>query len=327
MRVVITGAAGFIGFHCVRTLLARGDVSAVIGIDNLNDYYDPALKAARLKEINAQPNSDRFHFHQVDIADAPAISRIWQDSSPSHVIHLAAQAGVRYAAEAPFAYTHSNITGFLSILEACRLAPVEHLLYASSSSIYGLNTELPFTETQKTDQPASLYGATKKANELMAASYAHLYNMPATGLRFFTVYGEWGRPDMAFFKFVAAMRSGQAIGVYNRGQMTRDFTYVDDVVSSVLALLDKPSPQTPPHRVFNVGGNQPMLLLDAIKTLESVTGVEAVKIFLPIQPGDVEATAADPAALKAVIGRIPETPLKKGLERFVAWYDRYHQAR
>ncbi|MFN7225926.1 MAG: NAD-dependent epimerase/dehydratase family protein [Holosporales bacterium] len=321
MRVLLTGAAGFIGFHCAQRLLLHETTEMVVGVDNLNAYYDPVLKAARLDKLTAQK---KFRFAKADIADAEAMRRLWAEIKPTHVLHLAAQAGVRYAAQAPFAYTHSNINGFLSILEACRAHPPAHLLYASSSAVYGLNEHLPFAEDQMTDRPASLYGATKKANELMAHSYAHLYGLAATGLRFFTVYGPWGRPDMAFFKFTKAMLSNESIPLYNSGQMIRDFTYIDDVVAASLALFDKPPMGTPPHRVLNIGGASPVLLLDAVAALEAAVGVSAARDLLPFQPGDVPATTADPAALKALVGFIPETPLGDGLGRFVEWYRGYY---
>ena len=322
MRVLLTGAAGFIGFHCAQRLLADLATEIVVGVDNLNAYYDPTLKAARLAQLTSHKN---FRFAKGDIADADAMRALWAEIKPTHVLHLAAQAGVRYAAEVPFAYTHSNINGFLSVLEACRAHPPAHLLYASSSAVYGLNEHLPFSEDHKTDSPASLYGATKKANELMAHSYAHLYGLAATGLRFFTVYGPWGRPDMAFFKFTKAMLHQEAIPLYNSGQMVRDFTYIDDVVAASLALFDIPPIGTPPHRILNIGGASPVLLLDAVAALEAAVGVSAARDLLPFQPGDVPATTADPAALKALVGFIPETPLTEGLRRFVEWYRAYYQ--
>jgi UDP-glucuronate 4-epimerase len=320
MKVLVTGAAGFIGMHVCQRLLARGD--EVIGIDNLNDYYDVSLKEARLAQL--RPHSG-FRFVRADIADRIELARFFEQEKPESVVHLAAQAGVRYSLTNPHAYADSNLTGFVNILEGCRHAGVKHLVYASSSSVYGGNTKTPFSEADNVDQPVSLYAATKKANELMAHAYSHLYEFPATGLRFFTVYGPWGRPDMAYFSFTKAILEGRSIDVFNHGQLQRDFTYIDDIVEGIVRVLDKPA--TPDagaalaaHRVFNIGNHQPIALLTFIETLEKALGREAIKNFLPMQPGDVHATHAETTRLQEWVGFAPNTPLKEGLEKFAAWY-------
>ena len=333
MRVLVTGAAGFIGMHAVQRLCARGDV--VVGIDNLNAYYDPSLKHARLGELAGLPT---FRFERLDIVDASGLDALFAREKFDRVVHLAAQAGVRYSIENPLAYGDSNLAGFLNILEACRRHPVEHLVYASSSSVYGGNAKMPFSEGDSVDHPASLYAATKKANELMAHAYSHLYAIPTTGLRFFTVYGPWGRPDMAYFSFTRDILDGTPIDVYNDGRMLRDFTYIDDIVDGVVAVLDKPAtpdarfdPLVPnpassqaPYRVFNIGNQDPVALGDFIETIERALGVEAIKHYEPMQPGDVVATHADVSALKAWTGVSPHTPLSVGIGRFVEWFKRYY---
>ena len=318
MKVLVTGAAGFIGFHVSQALLARGDT--VIGLDNLNDYYDVRLKEARLENILSNENAQNFHFIKQDVADMQALQNVFAEHQPQRVVHLAAQAGVRYSLQNPNAYVQSNLVGFANILEACRHYSIEHLVYASSSSVYGSNTKLPFNEQDNVDHPVSLYAATKKANELMAHTYSHLYNLPTTGLRFFTVYGPWGRPDMSPFLFASAILSGKPIQVFNHGDMMRDFTYIDDVVEGIIRVLDKPAtPQTPeseniaskaPYRIFNIGNNQPEKLMDFIGGLEAALGKVAVKEFLPMQAGDVQATFADTSALDAWVGFKPCTSLK-----------------
>ncbi|MBY9063458.1 NAD-dependent epimerase [Sphingomonas yunnanensis] len=333
MRVLVTGAAGFIGMHTSSLLLARGD--EVIGVDNLNDYYDVSLKEARLARLRAHAN---FTFHHADVADAAAIQRIFSEQKPDRVVHLAAQAGVRYSLTHPHAYIEANIQGFLNILEACRAQGTEHLVYASSSSVYGGNVALPFSEHQNIDHPVSLYAATKKANELMAHTYSHLFGIPTTGLRFFTVYGPWGRPDMALFLFAKAILENRPIDVFNNGQMTRDFTYVADIVESVVRLVDKPATPDPdfdpahpdpatsnaPYRVFNIGNSRPTPLMGYIAALERSLGAKAQMNMLPMQPGDVQATAADTSALEAWIGFKPDTSIETGISRFVDWYMEFY---
>jgi UDP-glucuronate 4-epimerase len=329
VRIVVTGAAGFIGMHTSLLLLARGD--EVIGIDSLNDYYDVSLKEARLGQLSAYSN---FRFYKADIADGMVLSGIFERERPQRVIHLAAQAGVRYSLTNPHAYIEANIHGFLNILEACRHNRIEHLVYASSSSVYGGNTALPFSEDQNIDHPVSLYAATKKSNELMAHTYSHLFGIPTTGLRFFTVYGPWGRPDMALFLFTKAILNNEPIEVFNNGQMTRDFTYVADIVESVVRLIDKPATPDPtfnpanpdpstsnaPYRVFNIGNSQPTPLMAYIGALERSVGTMAKMKMLPMQPGDVPATAADTRALEEWIGFKPNTSTEVGIGRFVDWY-------
>ncbi|MFZ2990835.1 NAD-dependent epimerase [Ideonella sp.] len=333
MKVLVTGAAGFIGLHTVQRLLARGDT--VVGIDNLNDYYDPQLKHDRLALLKDQPS---FSFERIDVADRPALEALFSRHGFDRVVHLAAQAGVRYSLTHPHAYGEANLVGFLNILEACRQHLVAHLVYASSSSVYGGNRKMPFAEADAVDHPVSLYAATKKANELMAHTYSHLYGLPTTGLRFFTVYGPWGRPDMAYFSFTRDILAGTPIKVFNQGQMVRDFTYIDDIVDGVVAVLDKPA--TPdeafdamaphpgrsaaPYRVFNIGNQNPVMLGDFIATIESALGRAAVKEYLPMQPGDVQGTHADVSALTAWTGVQPSTSLSSGIQRFVEWYRRYY---
>ncbi|MEO1460303.1 MAG: NAD-dependent epimerase [Pseudomonadota bacterium] len=331
--VLVTGAAGFIGAALCERLLAAG--RPVLGIDNLVPYYDPALKRARLARLEGRPG---FAFEPVDLADREAMAALFARLRPARVVNLAAQAGVRYSIEAPHAYADSNLVGFLNVLEGCRAAGTAHLLYASSSSVYGGNERVPFETGQSVDHPVSLYAATKKANELMAHTYAHLYGIPATGLRFFTVYGPWGRPDMAYYSFTRALFAGETIKVFNHGQMERDFTYVDDVVEAMLRLLDRPAAPDPafdrarpeparswaPHRIFNIGNHRPEALMDFIAALEAATGWQARMEFLPMQPGDVHATYAETADLRAETGFAPDTPLAEGLGRFVAWYREYH---
>ncbi|MGN6529579.1 MAG: NAD-dependent epimerase [Burkholderiaceae bacterium] len=335
MKMLVTGAAGFIGMHVAQRLLARGD--EVVGIDSLNSYYDPALKAARLDELARHPQAGAFRFERLDVADGSALQALFARERFDRVVHLAAQAGVRYSIENPQAYGEANLTGFLNVLEACRRHPVAHLVYASSSSVYGGNAKMPFSEADSVDHPVSLYAATKKANELMAHTYSHLYALPTTGLRFFTVYGPWGRPDMAYFSFTRDILAGRPIAVFNEGRMLRDFTYLDDIVDGVVAVLDKPATPDPgfeplapdpgtsraPYRVFNIGNQDPVALGEFIATLERALGVEATKDYRPMQPGDVVATHADVSALKAWTGVSPRTPLADGLARFVEWYRRY----
>jgi UDP-glucuronate 4-epimerase len=336
MNILVTGAAGFIGMHVVQRLAARGD--RVVGIDNLNAYYDPALKEARLAELGALP---QFRFERLDIADGPALDALFAREKFDRVVHLAAQAGVRYSIENPLAYGESNLSGFLNVLEACRRHPVSHLVYASSSSVYGGNAKMPFSEADSVDHPVSLYAATKKANELMAHTYSHLYGIPTTGLRFFTVYGPWGRPDMAYFSFTRDILAGTPIAVFNDGRMMRDFTYIDDIVDGVVAVLDKPATPDPafdaqaphpgraraPYRVFNNGNQDPVQLGVFVETIEKALGVPAVKQYKPMQPGDVIATYADVSALREWTGVSPRTPLADGIGRFVAWYRGHFEGR
>ncbi|MBX3608549.1 MAG: NAD-dependent epimerase [Hydrogenophaga sp.] len=323
MHILLTGAAGFIGMHTAQRLLARGDT--VTGIDNLNTYYDPALKQARLDALQGAPG---FRFERLDVADRSGMEALFSRQPFDAVVHLAAQAGVRYSITHPHAYLESNLTGFGHVLEGCRAQGVKHLVYASSSSVYGGNTKMPFEESDPVDHPVSLYAATKKANELMAHTYSHLYRLPATGLRFFTVYGPWGRPDMAYFSFTKAVLEGRTIDVFNHGDMKRDFTYIDDIVEGVVRVLDKPAtPSTPegaPHRVFNIGNHDPVQLMDFIACIEKATGREATKRLLPMQPGDVPATYASTRALHDWVGFAPATPLAEGIDRFVAWYRAYY---
>ncbi len=332
MKVLVTGAAGFIGMHVCERLLARGD--EVVGIDNLNDYYDVALKEARLARLTPSAN---FRFVKIDIADRDGIAALFAAERPQRVINLAAQAGVRYSLENPHAYVDSNIVGFVNILEGCRHNGCKHLVYASSSSVYGGNEKMPFSEHDNVDHPISLYAATKKANELMAHTYSHLYRMPTTGLRFFTVYGPWGRPDMALFLFAKAMLEGRPIDVFNHGKMRRDFTYIDDIVEGVIRVLDRvpktnpgfdksaPDPWTSwaPYRVFNIGNHQPVELMAYIEALEQALGIQALKNFLPLQEGDVPATHADISELQRITGFSPQTPVPEGVRRFVEWYRSY----
>ncbi|WP_048438179.1 NAD-dependent epimerase [Caenimonas sp. SL110] len=327
MRVLVTGAAGFIGMHTCAALLARGD--QVTGLDNLNDYYDPTLKQARIEILAGHARHANFHFEAADIVDREPMRALFASGRFDRVVHLAAQAGVRYSLVNPQAYIDSNIVGFANILEGCRQARIEHLVYASSSSVYGGNTKLPFSESDPVDHPVSLYAATKKSNELMAHTYSHLYALPTTGLRFFTVYGPWGRPDMATQLFAQAIVEGRAIDVYNHGAMSRDFTYIDDVVEGVLRVLDKPpvaAGEAPaPARIFNIGNHAPVPLLEFIATLEDALGGTAQKRLLPMQPGDVVATYADTSALQAWVGFSPSTPLKDGLAQFARWFRSYYR--
>lgn len=340
MTVLVTGAAGFIGYHLSRRLLEQG--TPVVGFDNVNPYYDPALKRARLTQLQATAacTQTSFQLIEADLEDRAAVEAAFQAHQPQKVVNLAAQAGVRYSIENPAAYIQSNLVGFGHILEGCRHHGVEHLVYASSSSVYGGNTRMPFSEHHSVDHPVSLYAASKKANELMAHTYSHLYGLPATGLRFFTVYGPWGRPDMALFLFTKAMLAGEPIQVFNKGQMVRDFTYIDDIIESLVRLLDQPAAPDPafdpanpdpatswaPHRVFNIGNSNPTPLMEYIKAIESALGITAQKDFLPMQPGDVPATAADTAALEAWVGFKPNTAVNEGVARFVAWYREFYGA-
>jgi UDP-glucuronate 4-epimerase len=335
MRILVTGAAGFIGFHVARRLLERGD--HVVGLDNLNAYYDPALKAARRALLEQHRN---FGFVHADLADTAAMSQVFARGRFDAIVHLAAQAGVRYSVENPRAYVDSNVVGFLNVLEGARAHGTGHLVFASTSSVYGLNRKLPFEESQNTDHPVSLYAATKKANEAMAHSYAHLFAIPCTGLRFFTVYGPWGRPDMALFKFTRGMLAGESIPVFNEGRMIRDFTYVDDIVEGVVRIADRPAapdpdwdPQSPapasssaPWRLYNIGNHRRVELMRYIRALEEALGVEAKLNLLPMQPGDVEATEADTSALERTTGFAPATPVEEGVRRFVAWYRQHYGA-
>jgi UDP-glucuronate 4-epimerase len=333
--ILVTGAAGFIGFHVARRLLRDGH--RVVGFDNVNAYYDPRLKEARLALLREHPG---FSFIRAELTDEPAVRAAVRDHGVQRVIHLAAQAGVRHSLTDPGAYTASNVTGFLHILEACRHERVGHLVYASTSSVYGLDGAMPFSPHQTTDHPVSLYAATKKANELMAHSYAHLFGVASTGLRFFTVYGPWGRPDMALFKFTEAILANRPIEVYNHGRMQRDFTYIDDIVEGIVRVLDRPPVGNPawdamapdpgtssaPYRILNIGGSSPVPLMDFIGALERSLGRTAEKVFLPLQPGDVVATAADVADLTAVVGFTPATPVERGIAEFTRWYLEFYGA-
>lgn len=334
MCVLVTGAAGFIGFHVSRRLLADG--VKVVGLDNLNDYYDVSLKKDRLEILL---NEENFSFVELDLVDTEGMQKLFKENSFRQVINLAAQAGVRYSLENPKAYVDSNLSGFLNILEGCRHNRVEHLIYASSSSVYGLNTKMPFSVHDNVDHPISLYAASKKANELMAHAYSHLYQLPVTGLRFFTVYGPWGRPDMALFLFTRAILAGEPIKVFNQGEMLRDFTYIDDIVEGIVRLRPQlpaansdwsgtspdPGSSPAPYRLYNIGNHSPVKLLDFIALIEKILGKEAKKEFLPMQLGDVTATYADVADLQAAVGFSPETPLEKGVEEFVRWYRGYYE--
>jgi UDP-glucuronate 4-epimerase len=323
VKILVTGAAGFIGMHVSRRLLERGD--EVVGIDNLNDYYAPQLKQDRLAEL-AQASG--FRFERLDIADNAALAALFERERFERVVHLAAQAGVRYSIDHPHAYGQSNLTGFLDVLEACRHGRVGHLVYASSSSVYGGNVKQPFSEEDRVDAPVSLYAATKRANELMAHAYSHLYRLPATGLRFFTVYGPWGRPDMAYYSFAKAIVEGRTIDVFNHGRMARDFTYIDDIVTGVLGALDRPPADdgtAPPQRVFNIGNHKPEPLPELIACLERSLGRRATLRMLPMQPGDVPSTYADIDRLAQLAGFAPTTPLAEGIERFVEWFRSYHR--
>jgi len=325
MTVLLTGAAGFIGFHVARALLGRGE--RVVGVDNLSDYYDPRLKRARLERLERE---DAFAFHKLDIADRQAVSALIEaEPGIDRVVHLAAQAGVRYSLENPFVYAETNVLGHLVVLEACRRLPnLRHLVYASSSSVYGGNSKLPFAVEDRVDSPVSLYAATKRADELIGHCYAHLHGMPLTGLRFFTVYGPWGRPDMAYYTFTRAIFKSRPIRVFNRGEMLRDFTSIDDIVPGVLAALDRPPEggDRPPHRIYNLGNHRPEKLLKFIDVLETACGREAKKEFVAMQSGDMEATYADIEPARRDLGFEPKTRIEEGLPRFVAWYRDYHGA-
>ncbi len=334
MKVLLTGAAGFIGMHVAQRLLARGD--EVVGLDNLNDYYEVSLKEARLARLTPQPG---FRFVKMSVEDRDGMAQLFAAERFDRVVHLAAQAGVRYSLQNPNAYIDANIVGFMNILEGCRHSGVQHLVYASSSSVYGGNTKMPFSEADSVDHPVSLYAATKKANELMAHTYSHLYGLPTTGLRFFTVYGPWGRPDMALFLFTKAMVEGRPIDVFNRGDMQRDFTFIDDIVEGVIRTLDRPAEPDPafdgdhphpghskaPFRVFNIGNQGPVKLMSFIEAIEKALGITAQKNLLPMQPGDVPATYADVSELTAWTGFSPATPVEEGVARFVEWYRAYYR--
>jgi UDP-glucuronate 4-epimerase len=333
MKILVTGAAGFIGFFTARKLLDLGH--EVVGLDNLNDYYDPELKKDRLRQIEGR---NGFHFVRGDLADRAAIEELFASEKPQRVVHLAAQAGVRHSITHPHDYIASNLTGFLHILEGCRQTGTEHLVYASSSSIYGANTQMPFSEHHGADHPLSLYGATKKSNELLAHSYSHLYRLPVTGLRFFTVYGPWGRPDMAMFTFTRKILSGEPIDVYNHGKHARDFTYIDDIVEGIVRISERapqpdatwdgshpdPATSSAPYRVYNIGNHKPVELMDFIAAIEKATGRTAEKNFLPMQPGDVLATYADVDGLMQDAGFAPDTPIEEGVQKFVDWYRDYY---
>jgi UDP-glucuronate 4-epimerase len=333
MKVLVTGCAGFIGMHTCLRLLARGD--EVIGVDDLNDYYDVCLKEDRLKQLYTYTN---FSFHKLDVIDLAGLESLFSSAKIQSVIHLAAQAGVRYSLKNPHAYIQSNVVGFTNILECCRNYKIEHLVYASSSSVYGANTSIPFSEKHNVDHPVSLYAATKKAGELLAHSYSHLYGLPCTGLRFFTVYGPWGRPDMSPFLFTNAILEGRSIDVFNYGKMQRDFTYIDDIVEGVVRVLDAPttpnmnfdsanpdpSSSYAPYRIFNIGNHQPVELLTFIETIENALGKKAIKNLMPMQAGDVVATYAETSLLRDAVGFSPVTPLQIGVAKFVAWYVEYY---
>jgi UDP-glucuronate 4-epimerase len=332
MKILVTGAAGFIGMHVSQLLLARGD--SVVGIDNLNDYYDPQLKHDRLARLTPLPG---FRFVKMDVADRDGMDKLFAEEGFDRVVHLAAQAGVRYSLQNPRAYIDSNIVGFTNILEGCRHNAVKHLVYASSSSVYGSNTQMPFSEHHNVDHPVSLYAATKKANELMAHTYSHLFQLPTTGLRFFTVYGPWGRPDMALFLFTRAMLEGQPIKVFNQGNMVRDFTFIDDIAEGVVRTLDHPAQADPafdtsrpdparsnaPYRLFNIGNSSPVKLMEFIEAIEKALGITAKKDFLPMQDGDVPATFADVSELAELTRFTPGTSVEDGVARFVEWYRAY----
>lgn len=332
-KIIVTGAAGFIGFHLTKRLLSEG--FEVLGLDNMNDYYDVRLKEDRLTRLDP---IDHFKFCLLDLADRESMEKLFRKENPCIVVHLAAQAGVRYSIKNPHAYIDSNLVGFMNVLEGCRHNAVKHLVYASSSSVYGANTSLPFSVHHNVDHPVSFYAATKKANELMAHAYAALYKLPCTGLRFFTVYGPWGRPDMALFRFTEAILEGRPIDVFNNGNMRRDFTYIDDIIEGVVRVMSniptghptwsgkKPDPATSfaPYRIYNIGNNQPVELLDFIAVLENHLGRKAQMRFLPMQPGDVPETYADVDDLVSDVGFKPSTPIEKGLGRFVDWYKDYY---
>lgn len=318
-KILVTGGAGFIGFHLCQRLLDQG--KEVIGLDNLNDYYDVALKQARLAQLKKRPN---FSFTKLDLADRQEMAEFFAREKPDKVVHLAAQAGVRYSLENPHAYVDSNLVGFVNLLEGCRHHQIKHLVYGSSSSVYGANKKIPFLVEDNVDHPISLYAATKKANELMAHTYSHLYRLPTTGLRFFTVYGPWGRPDMAYFSFTKAILAGKQIKVFNHGKMRRDFTYIDDVIEGLVRVLAHVPNEQVPYRLYNIGNHSPVALLDFIQILEDCLGRKAEKLFLPMQPGDVLETYADVSALVADVGFSPSTPLAVGLDKFTHWYRSFY---
>lgn len=342
-KILVTGSAGFIGYHLSDRLISLG--YRVSGLDSLNDYYDTGLKEARTRNLllkasgTSGDNSSAFTFHRLDLIERDALTELCKAEKFDYVIHLAAQAGVRYSLQNPKAYVDSNLIGFMNILEACRACPPKHLIFASSSSVYGLNSQVPFSENQNTDHPVSLYAATKKANEALAHSYAHLFNIPVTGLRFFTVYGPWGRPDMAYFSFTRKIFDGDAIEIFNNGNLMRDFTYIEDIVNGIVALLDRipkgdplfdamnpePSVSSAPYRIFNIGNNNPVSLMEFISILEKTIGIEARKIFKPMQAGDVFATHADIESLADLVGFKPVTSLETGLRYFVDWYIEYYK--
>ncbi|MFB2837424.1 NAD-dependent epimerase [Floridanema evergladense] len=333
-KILVTGVAGFVGFFVAQKLLDRGD--EIIGLDNINDYYDVNLKYARLAQLEGRPN---FTFYKLDLADREGMENLFVEHQFDKVAHLAAQAGVRYSLKNPHVYVNSNLVGFINILEGCRHQNIQHLLFASSSSVYGANTKMPFSAHDNVDHPVSLYAATKKANELMAHTYSHLFNLPTTGLRFFTVYGPWGRPDMALFTFTKAILSGKPIDVFNYGKMRRDFTYVDDIAEGVIRTLDKipepnpewsgenpdPSASKAPYKIYNIGNNQPVELIRFIEVLEDCLGIKAEKNMLPLQPGDVLATYADVDDLARDVGFKPSTPIEIGIDKFVKWYRSYYK--
>lgn len=333
VKVLVTGAAGFIGFHVCQKLLARGD--RITGLDNLNDYYDVTLKKDRLAQLQENP---AFSFHKLDLADREGMTQLFAQTKFDGVVHLAAQAGVRYSIKNPHAYVDSNLVGFVNVLEGCRHSGVKHLVFASSSSVYGSNTKIPFAVQDNVDQPISLYAASKKANELMAHTYSYLYGLPTTGLRFFTVYGPWGRPDMALFLFTKALFEKQPIDVFNYGKMQRDFTYIDDIVEGVIRVLDNipesnslgsgilqaPTNSKAPYKIYNIGNNQPVELMHFIEILENCLGIKAKKNMLPLQPGDVPVTYADVDDLVRDVGFRPNTPIEVGINRFVSWYRAYY---
>lgn len=336
MRLLITGVAGFIGFHLARRILGAGH--EVIGIDNLNEYYDPKLKMARLAELNKLPEAEAFHFHKIDLADGEALEKLFSEYAFTHVMNLAAQAGVRYSLENPASYISSNLVGFANLLESCRRHEIGHLVYASSSSVYGLNAARPYSPRHNVDHPVSLYAATKKSGELMAHSYSHLFGIPCTGLRFFTVYGPWGRPDMALGKFTAAILAEKPIQVFNHGNMRRDFTYIDDIVEGVSRILEKPATADPefdpaapnpatssaPWRIYNIGNCNTVALGDFITTLEEALGKKAIIEYLPMQAGDVESTWADVDDFERKVNFRPDTELKTGIKEYVRWYREYY---
>ncbi|RIH67321.1 NAD-dependent epimerase [Mariniphaga sediminis] len=333
MKILVTGSAGFIGFHLVNKLLKQG--ASVVGIDNINDYYSPELKFSRLREAGISKDSANWNqkitstkdagysFVRMNLEDREALNHLFETENFDFVCNLAAQAGVRYSIENPHAYINSNIAGFMNILEACRHHPVKHLVYASSSSVYGNSSKMPLSTSDPVDHPISLYAATKKSNELMAYTYSHLYNIPATGLRFFTVYGPWGRPDMAYFLFTRAILEGTPIKVFNHGDLYRDFTYIDDIVEGVVKVLAGIPAESPPYQIYNIGNSTPVKLLDFIETIEKALGKKAVKEYREMQPGDVYKTFADVSDLQKNLGYSPDTPLEKGIGEFVKWYNSY----